>query len=72
MQGLMIKSIHFLIIEAVGLNDKLFSDEYVQQFEKQAVFSYDFIKQRRNRMESNRLSFMRKIESMIFEELEVA
>lgn len=72
MQGLMIKSIHFLIIEAVGLNDKWFSAGYVRQFEKQAALSYDFIKQRRNRLESKRLSFMRKIESMVFEELEVA
>lgn len=72
MQGLMTKSIRFLIIEAVGLNDKWFSLDYVHQFEKQSAFSFDFIKQRRNRLESNRLSFMRKIESMVFEELEVA
>ena len=66
------KSINFLLTEAVGLNDKLFSDNYVQMVENYSPFRYEFVKKRRSNMNSNRISFMKKMEKFMFDEVEIA
>lgn len=72
MENLMKKSINFLLTEAIGLNDELFSANYVQLVEYYSPFRYEFVKKRRSSMNSNRISFMKKLEDFMFEELDVA
>ncbi|MDA3930181.1 MAG: class 1 isoprenoid biosynthesis enzyme [Prolixibacteraceae bacterium] len=71
MSGLMIKSNAFLLTEAIGLHAQYYSTKYVTLFEKYSPFRYDFVRKRRSNMESNRISFMNKIDSFIFDEREV-
>lgn len=56
MRSLMLKSVYYLLIEAIALNGRFFSSEYVSQFETFAPFSYSFIQKRRDRMNTERLS----------------
>ncbi|MGF7138503.1 hypothetical protein [Roseimarinus sediminis] len=72
MQQVMIKSVNFLLTEAIALNERFFDIEYVQQMELASPFRYEFVRQRRNKMASNRISLMKKIESMVMETQEVA
>ena len=52
----MIKSVHYLLIEAVCLNAELLPPAYVKKFEKHAPFSMGFIREKRDRMSKNRIS----------------
>ncbi|MBN1769403.1 MAG: class 1 isoprenoid biosynthesis enzyme [Prolixibacteraceae bacterium] len=56
MRSLMLKSVYYLLVEAIALNSRFFSSEYVSQFETFAPFSYSFIQKRRDRMNTERLS----------------
>ena len=71
-QRLMTKSVNIMVNEAVGLNDSCFSPEYVLRFEKFSPFSYSFIKKRRSNIDPNRISVMKKIESYVFSNEELA
>ncbi|MCF8358199.1 MAG: class 1 isoprenoid biosynthesis enzyme [Prolixibacteraceae bacterium] len=66
MMGLMNKSIRILAIEAIGKNSEYWDKHYLDEFEKYSPFSYAFVKKRRSNMQSNRISFMRKIEQHVF------
>jgi hypothetical protein len=66
MKGLMIKSINFMTNEAVGLNQQCFGREYFSTFERFSPFTYTFVKKRRNHIEPNRISIMKKIEEFVF------
>ena len=72
MQGLMNKSVYFMVNEAVGLNNSCFNPVYVSEFEKYSPFRYSFVKKRRGNLEPNRISLMKKIESFVFEEDKIA
>jgi len=72
MRGLMTKSIDFMLTEAVGLNNKWFSNNYVDAVEVYSPFSFEFIRKRRNNLNPNRISLMKKIESFVFDEQKVA
>jgi hypothetical protein len=72
MQGLMNKSINFMVNEAVGLNNVCFKSDYVSEFERFSPFRYSFVKKRRGNLEPNRISLMKKIESFVFDEDKVA
>ncbi|MDA3880581.1 MAG: class 1 isoprenoid biosynthesis enzyme [Prolixibacteraceae bacterium] len=56
MRSLMLKSIHFLLIEAICLNAEFFPENYVLKYETYAPFSFDFIRERRNKMSKHRIS----------------
>jgi hypothetical protein len=68
MQGLMSKSINFMVNEAVGLNNFSYNPQYVSEFERFSPFRYSFIKKRRGNLEPNRISLMKKIEMFVFDE----
>lgn len=72
MQGLMSKSINFMVNEAVGMNDTCFNSGYVSAFERFSPFRYSFVKKRRGNLEPNRISLMKKIEMFVFEEDKIA
>lgn len=72
MQGLMNKSINFMVNEAVGMNNTCFNSCYVAEFEKYSPFRYSFVKKRRGNLEPNRISLMKKIEMFVFEEDKIA
>jgi hypothetical protein len=71
-QRLMIKSVTTMVNEAVGLNDNFYQKQYVTSFERYSPFRYSFLKKRRNNIDPNRISLMKKIESFVFEEEQVA
>lgn len=56
MRSLMMKSVHYLLIEAICLNANFFPELYVSQYETFAPFSFRFIKDRRDRMSKQRIS----------------
>lgn len=56
MKGLMIKSVHYLLMEAVCLNAEYMPDSYLYEYEKYAPFRFDFIREKRDRMKNNRIS----------------
>lgn len=66
MQGLMTKSIDFLLDETIAINQKHLRSSYVDQNEKHALLSHDFVRKKRSKMEAKRVSFMRKIEEYVF------
>lgn len=70
MKQMMLKSTTYLLIEAVALNHDKYLGTYLNKMEEYCPFGFDFIRLRRSKMESNRISFMRNIESMINKELE--
>lgn len=72
MESLMVKSINFLLTEAVGLNEALFSENYVQIVEQYSPFRYEFVKKRRSNISANRISLMKKMEKFMFDEVEIA
>lgn len=72
MQGLMNKSINFMVNEAVGMNSSCFNSGYVAEFEKYSPLRYSFVKKRRGNLEPNRISLMKKIEMFVFEEDKIA
>jgi hypothetical protein len=72
MQGLMSKSINFMVNEAVGMNDICFNSNYVSEFERFSPFRYSFVKKRRSNLEPSRISLMKKIEMFVFEEDKIA
>jgi hypothetical protein len=71
-KGLMAKSVTFMVNEAVGLNEFFYQRQYVEAFERYSPFRYSFVKKRRNNLDPNRISLMKKIESYIFEEDKLA
>jgi hypothetical protein len=68
----MAKSVTFMVNEAVGLNEFFYQRQYVDSFERYSPFRYAFVKKRRNNIDPNRISLMKKIESYIFEEDKIA
>jgi hypothetical protein len=64
MQQVMSKSIRYLMVEAVALNSNRFKQEFAEELESYAPLGFDFIRARRNRMESNKISFIRQFEGM--------
>ncbi len=68
MKGLMIKSVVFMTMEAIGVNQHYFSKEYVEIMEKYASFSFEFVNERRSKMSSKRISLMKQMESLISEQ----
>lgn len=72
MSKMMIKSVNFLLIEAIGLGDKWFPENYVKQIENHSPFRFEFVKKRKSNLDQNRISFMKMLESYIFDEASVA
>lgn len=70
MKQMMLKSTTYLLIEAVALNHDKYIGAYLKDMEEFSPFGFDFIRLRRSKMESNRISFMRNIESMFNKEFE--
>jgi hypothetical protein len=56
MKGLMLKSVHYLLIEAVCLNAGYLPESYLMEYEKYAPFTFDFIREKRDRMQKDRIS----------------
>ncbi|MCF8361850.1 MAG: hypothetical protein K9G70_04420 [Prolixibacteraceae bacterium] len=56
MRGLMLKSIHYLLIEAVCLNAGCLPESYLLEYKKYAPFTFDFIREKRDRMKKDRIS----------------
>lgn len=71
-KSLMVKSVISMVNEAVGLNDFFYQRQYVDNFERYSVFRYSFMKKRRSNLDPNRISLMKKIESFVFEEEQIA
>jgi hypothetical protein len=72
MQGLMNKSVNFMVNEAVGMNNSCFNQGYVSEFERFSPFRYTFVRKRRGNLEPNRISLMKKIEMFVFDEDKIA
>lgn len=72
MSNMMIKSVKFLLIEAIGLGDNRFPVTYVKKIENHSPFRFEFIKKRRSSMDKNRISLMKVMESFIFDDTNVA
>ncbi|MBN2261389.1 MAG: class 1 isoprenoid biosynthesis enzyme [Prolixibacteraceae bacterium] len=70
MKQMMLKSTTYLLIEAVALNHDKYIGDYLTKMEAYSPLGFDFIRMRRNKMESNRISFMRNFESMFNKEFE--
>lgn len=70
MKQMMMKSTSFLLIEAVALNHDKYAENYSHMLELHSPFGFDFIRSRRSKMESNRISFLRNIEVHLQKELE--
>jgi len=56
MKGLMLKSIHYLLIEAVCLNAGYLPNAYLFEYEKYSPFTYGFICEKRDKMKKDRIS----------------
>lgn len=65
MKGLMQKSVVFMTLEAIALNQHFYSKDYVKAMEKYASFSFEFVNLRRSKMSSKRISLMKQMESLI-------
>lgn len=72
MRSLMLKSVHYLLVEAIALNRRFFNPDYVSQFETFAPFSFPFIQNRRDRMNTDRLSSRRFLKKYFKENQKVA
>ncbi|HPR59739.1 MAG TPA: class 1 isoprenoid biosynthesis enzyme [Prolixibacteraceae bacterium] len=70
MKQMMFKSTSYLLVEAVALNHDKYIGAYLNKMEAYSPFGFEFIRLRRSKMESNRISFMRNIESMFKKEFE--
>lgn len=70
MKQMMLKSTSYLLVEAVALNHDKYIGAYLNKMEAYSPFGFEFIRLRRSKMESNRISFMRNIESMFKKEFE--
>jgi hypothetical protein len=72
MRGLMTKSVNFLLTEAVGLNEQWFSKSYVENVECYSPFRFSFVRKRKSKLESNRISLIKRMEVFVDNELEMA
>lgn len=72
MSKMMIKSVNFLLIEAIGMGEKWFPLSYAEQIENHSPFRYEFIRKRKKNIDQNRISLMKVLESYVFDEPSVA
>ncbi len=60
MLGLMNRSIESMIIESVGLNSDTFPEECLQQLEKHSPLRFEFLREKKSKSKSQRLSLFKK------------
>lgn len=72
MKGLMLKSVHYLLIEAVCLNAGYMSDSCLCEYEKYAPFRFDFIREKRDKMKKDRISSRNFLKKYFKKETEYA
>jgi hypothetical protein len=63
-QGIMAKSIAYLITEAVAMNHVYYKHDQLIWFEHHAPMHFSYIRKRRKKMAGNRLSILKKLDSL--------
>lgn len=70
MKGVMSKSVQMLMMEALALNSKTVGFEYAVQIEEFSPFSFQYLRNYKQQMESKQILIMSKIEKMLKDEYE--